>query len=290
MARVLVVLNPQSRRGGRAPLAVAALRAAGFTPDVQVLGTSFAQDAVAREVERGAPLVVVGGGDGTLSRAVAPLLGSDTALGVLPMGTGNTFARNLGLPLDLEGAARVIASGAPRRVDVGLVNGRPFLNSVSLGLSVQIASALTPALKRRLGWLAYGVAGWQALRARHTFAARLLIDGRPESLFTAQLVIANVMDVADALLVPGADLEDGELVLLSLPGATRSAMLLSALRWRLGDLSAVPSRRFRRARLVLPEGERRANVDGELVERTPLEVRGWRQALKVMVPTSEAGA
>jgi diacylglycerol kinase family enzyme len=92
-----------------------------------------------REVEAGAHTVIIGGGDGTLSECASHLIHTNVAMGVLPLGTGNTFARSIGIPLDLNAAARTIATGNVQRIDVGQVNDQIFLNSVSLGLSAEIA-------------------------------------------------------------------------------------------------------------------------------------------------------
>ena len=256
----------------------------GFAPEVYTVGVDDTDDVVAREVADGSRLVIVGGGDGTLSRAVKPLLNSSTALGVLPLGTGNTFARNLGLPMVPEAAARILARGRRRAVDVGLVNGRPFLNSVSVGISSRVAAALTRDLKRRYGWGAYAVVGWRALRQREPFTVTATLDGSELNFYTQQLVVSNALDIAADLRVPHADFHDGDLVLLALPGATRTATILRVLRWRLGDASAVRAVRFTQGTVILPEGDRVANVDGELLEQSPLHVQAAERALQVIVP------
>src|SRR4029079_14151203 len=84
--------------------------------------------------ERGDELLVVGGGDGTISAAASALVGTDTRLGILPLGTLNHFARDLGIPTDLDEAAQLIARGHVRRVDVGEMNGRIFINNSAIGL------------------------------------------------------------------------------------------------------------------------------------------------------------
>src|SRR5207245_2348151 len=84
--------------------------------------------------ERGDDLVVVGGGDGTISAAASALADSKTRLGILPLGTLNHFARDLGIPTDLDEAARLIAAGNERRVDVAEMNGRIFINNSAIGL------------------------------------------------------------------------------------------------------------------------------------------------------------
>src|SRR4028119_1778792 len=82
-----------------------------------------------------APMVIVGGGDGTLSEVIDYFLGSNTVFAFLPLGTANSFARTLGLPLDLDGAVDVIANGEPRPVDLAAINGDYFLNNAALGLA-----------------------------------------------------------------------------------------------------------------------------------------------------------
>ena len=93
---------------------------------------------------------MVGGGDGTLSEAVHQFAHRDLCLGVLPLGTTNNFARNLGLPLHLPGAMRILTEGKVADVDLGHVAGRHFANLTSLGLSVQVAEHVPHLLKRVL--------------------------------------------------------------------------------------------------------------------------------------------
>ena len=134
---------------------------------------------------------LIGGGDGTLNGAIQFLLGRDVTLGVLPLGTGNDFARSLGIAPTLEAACDVIAAGYTARVDVGLANGRPFLNAVSLGLASAIARRLTPELKRRAGKLAYPVAAVAELWEHQPFHVRMTTDRGEMELDVLQLVVGN---------------------------------------------------------------------------------------------------
>ncbi|HWV13704.1 MAG TPA: diacylglycerol kinase family protein, partial [Sphingobium sp.] len=93
------------------------------------------QDSVRQAVQAGAPMVIVGGGDGSLSGTVDELVGKGCVFGVLPLGTANSFARTLGIPLDIDGAIKVIASGRRRRIDLGMIDRDYFVNAASLGLS-----------------------------------------------------------------------------------------------------------------------------------------------------------
>lgn len=136
-----------------------------------------------------APVVVLGGGDGTLSRAAQVLAGQRTALGVLPLGTRNHLARQLGLPLDLAEAAAIAAGGERRRMDLGQVGGRVFINNASLGIYDEpVAEAERTGLPKWLGTLP---AAWRVLRTMQPQAYHLTIDGRQRTLRTPLLVVGN---------------------------------------------------------------------------------------------------
>lgn len=135
-----VLLNARAgalRRAGEteiASLVREACRAAGLDAHVERLGPDEIERVARTAAEVGAPLVVVGGGDGTVRAAAQALAGSRTALGILPMGTLNHCARDLGLPLGLADAARVVAEGTTRAIDLGDLDGKVFVNNSALGL------------------------------------------------------------------------------------------------------------------------------------------------------------
>src|SRR5947199_4941977 len=133
MARVTVLIN----RGGGAASADAdigdkvadALRTAGVDAAVELIDGGQCEVRSRAVAERGDELLVVGGGDGTISAAASALVGSGTLLGIIPLGTLNHFARDLGIPTDLRAAAALIARRGERRVDLGEMNGRMFINN-----------------------------------------------------------------------------------------------------------------------------------------------------------------
>lgn len=286
----LLLINASSRRGreGREE-ALSALAAAGFRVREAAADTEAeAARLLGEEAERGALFVVVGGGDGTLSAAAGVLAGSNTALAALPMGTGNTLARSLGLPLDLGEAAKALATGRVARVDVGQVNGRVFVNSVTLGLSGRIADALDAETKRRLGLLAWPVVGARALFARHAMRLRATSPERAVMYRTRQLVIANGKYVAGPVEAsPDASLESGLLEVFALGGPTLGGLLGGAVRWLLRRHREAPEARYFRARRLRVESLGRAvpaDVDGEICTETPLEIALRAGALPVVVP------
>jgi diacylglycerol kinase family enzyme len=156
---VAVILNPASGSAGRdaTPERIVKLFAAKRRAATILAvgpGRTVADQARAA-VEAGCRVAVAAGGDGTVNAVATAVLGRDIPLGVIPMGTLNHFAKDLGLPLDLAEAVRVAAQGTVRRVDVGQVNGRVFLNNSSIGVYPRVVE-----LRRR--WEASGLGKWVA--------------------------------------------------------------------------------------------------------------------------------
>ena len=129
--------------------------------------------AVDARLSLGVDRLIVGGGDGTLGTVAPRLARRDVALGVIPLGTANDFARTLGIPSNLDEAAAVAAGDHETAVDLGRANDAFFLNVASVGMSVALTHALSPLLKRWLGPAAYAVAGVGAFVRHVTFRTRL---------------------------------------------------------------------------------------------------------------------
>lgn len=299
-AAVLLV-NAGARRGEAALSAAreALSRAGVVLLEAGAVDAGAIEARVQAALAAGARRVVVGGGDGTLSAAAAVLAGTGAALGVLPLGTANDFARTLRIPADLGAAARVIARGRVRRVDVGWAGRRAFLNAASVGASSELTRRLDDGLKRRAGTLAYPVAG-AAAAGQPPFRVRLEVDGRAEELDALQVVVGNGRyHGGGRLIAPRARADDHlldvyVLAAASSPGAPR-------LRDRLRDLAGLA-----RYALLLLRGRhlehpdvlhvraRRASLwtdppleidaDGELAGSTPVEFRVAPGDLAVLAP------
>ena len=149
---VAVVVNAGARLGAAPQLAVETLQRAGLPVSSvhHVLSGAELPGTLDRVLADGHDLVVVGGGDGTVSYAAGRLAGTGTVLGVLPLGTANDLARTLEIPGDLAGACAALAGGKVVDIDLGRANGHPFLNVASVGLSVGVTETLSPRLKRYL--------------------------------------------------------------------------------------------------------------------------------------------
>jgi diacylglycerol kinase family enzyme len=168
-------------------------------------------------VESGVDLVISSGGDGTVTACAAGVAGTDVPLGVLPAGTGNLLARNLGLPLDLDAALGVALNGTDRRVDVGIANDRPFLVMAGIGIDAAVLAGVSEALKQRAGWHAYALSALRHLWDRLT-RVELSADGAPPVRRLASgVVVGNVGTLQRNLrLLPDAVPDDGVLDVLIL--------------------------------------------------------------------------
>jgi YegS/Rv2252/BmrU family lipid kinase len=294
-----VVINAGSRRGAAHELAVDTMRQAGvpISSVHHVLSGGQLAATLDRLVADGPDLVVVGGGDGTVSYAAGRVAGTNVVLGVLPLGTANDFARTLEIPNSLAEACATIAAGKVVDIDLGRANGEPFLNVASVGLSVAVTEALSPRLKRHLGPLAYGIATLRAY-ARHTpFRARLEFpDGDHEPMELGdllQVAVGNGRHYGGGNTVsPTAGIDDHTLDIYAiLAGPLREHVSIARL---LKDGSFIKHDRVyhltsRRVRLVT-EQPLPVNLDGEIATTTPADFTVQRNAVHVLVPQGSTSA
>ncbi len=245
-------------------------------------------EVVRRELAAGRRTIVVGGGDGTVTM-VAPLFKDSAAvLGLLPLGTGNSFAQGLGLPLDLAGACDVIADGREVAVDLGLLDGRPFVNFATIGLSSAVARETKPLVKRIFGPLAYVLTGIVLAGRHRAFACKLESDEGTHDFRTHQLVIANGRIFGTTALHPDAKLDEGKLTVFAVPGASQRQIrrtwlaLLSGRQVNLSDALFISTARLS----VSTEPRRRIEIDGETVGRTPATFAVAPRALRVLAPAA----
>jgi diacylglycerol kinase family enzyme len=197
MARVPVLLN----RGGGAVAAnpeIAdkvrdALAGAGIDAEIELVTGGECSVRCRAVAERGDPLLVVGGGDGTISAAASAIVGTETRLGILPLGTLNHFARDLGIPTDLDEAAKLIAADSDRRVDVAEMNGRIFINNSAIGLYPLMVIDRDLQRKRfgRSKKLAMIVASFRTLARFGHQRLTLTVNDEKERIETPLLFVGN---------------------------------------------------------------------------------------------------
>ena len=197
MSSLPLLVNPRSGGGfsdDDAKRLVELFRKAGAEPRLHLARSHDEMLGIARRlVEERAPLIIAGGGDGTVNALASVLAGTDTALGVLPLGALNHFARDLGIPVALDAAVEASVKGKRRSVDVGEVNGRVFVNNSSLGLYPEIVRRREKQ-QRRLGrskWHAMLWATHMVLRGHPFLELALELDGVAQRRRTPFVFVGN---------------------------------------------------------------------------------------------------
>lgn len=254
-------------------------------------------EAVEEVLGKGCDLLVLGGGDGSVSTVVDFLAGRETVLGLIPLGTANDFARTLEIPVELEEACRTIACGKVVDVDLGLAGDNYFVNVATVGIGAEVTRALSPRLKKRFGSLAYPLAAIKAFFRHEPFSARLTFpegDHEPVELERLlQVAVGNGRFYGGGLAVsPEAGMDDKRLDVYAIRLGRHRDLIGVARYLRSGDFinqENVCQYRTRRVR-VETEPELPVNIDGEVVARTPQEFRVVPDALRVMVPRGSTAA
>lgn len=287
--RALLLLNRKARQG-KTDLtpALDALRQAGYEliREVEAPGHSLS-DMIRAHKDR-ADLVIVGGGDGTLNSALEGLVETQLPLGILPLGTANDLARTLALPSDLAEACQVIAAGHLRRIDLGCVNGKHFFNVASVGLSVSITRQLTRKTKSRWGVLAYLVTAAGVLFRARPFRAEIRADGQTHHIKSVQIAVGNGRYYGGGMTISAdAEIDDALLHLYSLEIDHWWQILPLLPAMHNGTLASSPRVRTLKGQdfeIRTLRKQRAVNADGELVSRTPCQVRLVPKALSVFAP------
>jgi YegS/Rv2252/BmrU family lipid kinase len=246
----------------------------------------------AQAVRSGVDLVLACGGDGTVTAVAEGVAGSGVPLGILPFGTGNLLARNLGLPFD-PGAALVTAlTGSNRRLDAGSANGHQFVVMAGLGFDAKMLGEASVPLKRRLGWAAYALSAVRHLRDRPVRVSLVADGGRPLRVRASAVIVGNVGWLQGGIrLLPDAEPDDGNLDAVVLTargwrGWIRLAARLLRNRRAPGQLTSVQFRQL----TVTTDREQPWELDGEVMGGTRrLMIVAQPGRLLVRVPPPAAG-
>ena len=290
LRRALLIINENSRQGregGQAAIDV--LESGGIHLQRETCHRPDDLADIIRRTANSVDLVVLGGGDGTLSSAAPALMETGLPLGILPLGTANDLARTLGIPPDLAGAAQVIVEARLRRIDLGEVNGKPFFNVASMGLSVGMTRELTHDVKQRWGKFGYAVATFRALWHMRPFSAAIISGAGVHKVRTLQISVGNGRYYGGGMAVEeGAEIDDGRLNLYSMEFSRLWMLALVYPAFRKGRHGMWKEvRTLRCSEVEIRTGRpKKINTDGEISTETPAQFRVLRQAVSVFAPAA----
>jgi diacylglycerol kinase family enzyme len=295
MAKVPVLINGAGGAASADPhiaqKVADAFAGAGIDAEVELIAGGECQVRCRALSERGDPLVVVGGGDGTISAAASALVGTETALGILPLGTLNHFARDLGVPTAVNEAAALIASGKARQVDVAEMNGRVFVNNSAIGLYPLLV--VDREIQRvRLGRpkaVAMAIASVRTLVRFSRQRLALTVNDQQGQVDTPLLFVGN-NDYRIDLPAAGTrdSLEDGQLFVVAMRTTTRFGFIAAGVRALLNRSRAEDMARIEgveRLRVSSRKSHLAVSLDGEVLRAAPpLDYAIRKRALKVIAP------
>jgi YegS/Rv2252/BmrU family lipid kinase len=293
-----VVLNPAA--GLEDPARVrrligGALAVRGASFDLVETGGEGDAERFAREGgARGYRAVLAAGGDGTIAEVITGLAGSPVPLGIIPHGTGNQLAANLGIPSDVEGAVEVAVNGVPTPIDIGqLSDGRYFALMAGAGRDAEVMTSCTRELKDRWGFAAYLFAGLRSSVAPPSALFRITADGQEIEVRAATVLVANAGQLFHALfpvevrIAPGVSFHDGLLDVCIF--APRGLTDVAAMLWRVARRQYQGDERmiYLQAREVRIETDPPiiTQVDGDLAGQTPLAARAVEGGVRVLLPS-----
>jgi len=294
--KVTLISNPKTGRYGSRRLrpiqeAASQLEALGVTVDLKLTaGPGDAAQIAARAARNGSADVIVAGGDGTINEAIQGLAGTNARLGILPRGTANVLARELGLPLDDERAVAVAAQGKSRQIYLGLAinettdEKRHFVLMAGLGLDASVVRRVQPSLKKRIGKGAFWISGLSHLADWNPIPFTLEIDGKKYTSTFAAIGKAARYG-GDLAITPGARLDQREFEICIIETMSRVRYLhLLSYALRNGMPRDKPEVRFVNANSVKAYGDAAVQIDGELLGELPMRFEIAPHSLEVIVP------
>jgi YegS/Rv2252/BmrU family lipid kinase len=295
--RVSIVCNPNAGKraaGGSLRGVMEVLEQAGWSIDVNVTAGPGDATRIAREaVANGMDAVLAAGGDGTINEVIQSLVGTDTALGYLPFGTVNIWARELAMPLVPERAAEAISTGRIETVDLGRANERYFLLMAGLGFDGEVVRRAHQfeRYKSRLGILPYVAAGVSTATLYRGADLELRYDGIIRRVQALMLVVGNTRLYGGRFhLTPRAVANDGLLDLCIVKGKGPLDLARQSLPLLLSGSVTYSDVETLRIRDVVIRADEAVpyQLDGELCGETPVQFRVVPRALRVIVPEAFA--
>jgi len=293
MNSVVILLNPKSgppsrHKGSKEIEQLFSTR--GLQVQVrELMGRETFTLLASKAAGEGCRLVVAAGGDGTVSAVASALAGTEVSMGVLPLGTLNHFAKDLGLPLDIGRAADIIARGKTVRVDVGSVNGRTFVNNSSIGIYPNIVVVRERERRRGRGkWTAFLKATWATLKRSPFWTVRVEAQGRRIQRKTPFVFVGNnEYEIQGLEIGKRSSVSAGRLFVYVAAPVTRAGLIWMAVTALFGHLDRTRSLEMfgvEEAWIDTRHKHVRVSTDGEVtLMRSPLHYRLLPGALKVVV-------
>lgn len=246
-------------------------------------------------IERGVHMIIASGGDGTISAVAEALVGTNIPLGLISRGTANAFASALGIADTIEAACQIILQGTTRVIDAAVCNGKPMLLLVGIGFEAEVVEKADRETKKRLGMLAYILAGVQQLRELESFEVKIETDEKVITLTAAAVTVANAAPPTSILAQGPAGIiyDDGLLDLTVVAPANRTGaiasayhLLQTAFRGDAAERDDIGYLRARRIK-VTTEPPQKVALDGEIVGTTPIDVECIPGGLTIFMPMTE---
>jgi diacylglycerol kinase (ATP) len=267
------------------------LESLGLEVELQLTkGPGDAAEIAARAARSGSSDVIVAGGDGTINEAIQGLAGTGARLAIIPRGTGNVLARELGLPIDEEQAVAVVARGKSRKIYLGLMidettnQSRYFVLMAGIGLDASVVERVDPSLKKRIGRGAFWVSGLSHLANWNPKPFTLEINGDKYEATFAAIGKASRYG-GDLAITPGARLDQREFEVCIIETTSRRRYLqLLSRAMRNGMPRDKPEVRFLKAVSVKASGDALVQIDGELIGALPMRFEIAPHSLEVIVP------
>lgn len=285
----LLILNANSRNGADADIqqGLDLLENAGIKLIQKNSGSSEETAQLIEQYHDQIQLVILGGGDGTISSAAGALYKRKLTFAILPLGTANDLARSLGIPNNLPDAFQAIVDNHRGKINLGIINGHYFFNVAHIGLGVTVTHELTPEVKKKWGIFSYLKAALAAFKIHRPFRAAITANGQSYNLRTIQLAVGNGRYYGGGNIIDeNSEIDDGLLCLYSLAPSSLWGLLTRAPLLRYGKHSHLQNTFTIHAKQIEinTAHPKEIHADGEPISKTPAIFEVIPRALEVIRP------
>ncbi|ABA24369.1 conserved hypothetical protein [Trichormus variabilis ATCC 29413] len=292
-----LIFNPVAGQGDP-EVDLAAIRAIlepEMALDIYLTTEELGADKLAQEaVERGVETIIASGGDGTLSAAAVAVAGTDIPLGIISRGTANAFAVALGIPDTIDAACRTILQGVTRNVDVAYCNDLPMILLTGIGFEAETVERADREAKKRFGIMAYVLAGFQELRELESFDVEIETEDKIIKTSASAVTVANAAPPTSVLAQgPAGIIYDDGLLDLTIVAPNSKAGAIAATYHLFqsassgnaaerDDIGYLRAKQFK----ITADPPQKVVIDGEVVGKTPVDIKCLPAALKIFVPSA----